>query len=51
MRDINWAEFYRTHQEGLKRYFFKDNMDEERMVELRKSYKRYERKSIKLEGN
>jgi alcohol-forming fatty acyl-CoA reductase len=40
MRDINWVEFYKLHQKGLKKYFFKENMDEKRIKELRTSYKR-----------
>jgi hypothetical protein len=40
LKDIDWKIFFTNHQPGLKRYFFKENMSEERLDVLRKSYER-----------
>jgi alcohol-forming fatty acyl-CoA reductase len=40
LRDIDWKVFFRNHQAGVKKYFFKESMDEERLKVLRKSYQR-----------
>jgi alcohol-forming fatty acyl-CoA reductase len=40
LKDIDWKIFFANHQPGLKRYFFKENMSEERLDVLRKSYER-----------
>ena len=39
-KNIEWNVFFKNHQKGLKKYFFKENLDEERMKILRKNLQR-----------
>lgn len=38
MRNIDWKVYFRNHQPGLKKYFFKEDMNN--LKELKKSYQR-----------
>jgi alcohol-forming fatty acyl-CoA reductase len=38
--DIDWKRYMKTYQAGIKEYFFKENMQEERLEDLRVKYQR-----------